>query len=142
MEKYLNDQEIAPGEIREALRKATINLNLVPVLCGSAFKNKGVQPLLDAITWYLPSPVDVPPVEGMDKDGAPLIRKQERSEKFCGLVFKLQSDPYVGHLSFIRVYSGELKLGEKVFNPTKRKSEKISKLLKLHANKREEVDLV
>ena len=142
MEKFLNDQEIAPGEIRAALRKATINLNLVPVLCGSAFKNKGVQPLLDAITWYLPSPVDVPPVEGTDKDGAPLIRKPERSEKFCGLAFKLQSDPYVGHLSFIRVYSGELKLGEKVFNPTKRKTEKISKLLKLHANKREEVDHV
>ncbi|MGD9949013.1 MAG: elongation factor G [Desulfobulbus sp.] len=142
MEKFLNDQEIAPGEIRVALRKATINLNLVPVLCGSAFKNKGVQPLLDAITWYLPSPEDVPPVEGTDKDGAPLIRKLERSEKFCGLVFKLQSDPYVGHLSFIRVYSGELKLGDKVFNPTKRKTEKISKLIKLHANKREEVNRI
>nr|WP_320013294.1 elongation factor G [uncultured Desulfobulbus sp.] len=142
MEKYLNDQEIAPGEIREALRTATLKLNLVPVLCGSAFKNKGVQPLLDAITWYLPSPVDVPPVEGMDKDGAPLIRKPVRSESFCGLVFKLQSDPYVGHLSFIRVYSGELKLGDKVFNPSKRKTEKISKLIKLHANKREEVDQI
>ncbi|MGE4558662.1 MAG: elongation factor G [Desulfobulbus sp.] len=142
MEKFLNDQEIAPGEIRAALRKATISLNLVPVLCGSAFKNKGIQPLLDAITWYLPSPVDVPPVEGTDKDGAPLIRKPERSEKFCGLVFKLQSDPYVGHLSFIRVYSGELKLSDKVFNPSKRKTEKISKLLKLHANKREEIDRI
>ena len=142
MEKFLNDQEIAPGEIREALRKATLKLNLVPVLCGSAFKNKGVQPLLDAITWYLPSPVDVPPIEGTDKDGAPLIRKPERSEHFCGLVFKLQSDPYVGHLSFIRVYSGELRLGDKVFNPAKRKTEKISKLIKLHANKREEVDKI
>jgi elongation factor G len=142
MEKYLNDQEIAPGEIRDALRQATLKLNLVPVLCGSAFKNKGVQPLLDAITWYLPSPVDVPPVEGMDKDGAPLIRKPVRSETFCGLVFKLQSDPYVGHLSFIRVYSGSLKLGDKVFNPSKRKTEKISKLIKLHANKREEVDQI
>ncbi len=99
MEKYLNDQEIAPGEIRAALRKATLALELVPVLCGSAFKNKGVQPLLDAIAWYLPSPADVPPVEGTDKDGAPLIRKPERSEKFCGLVFKLQTDPYVGNLS-------------------------------------------
>jgi elongation factor G len=142
MEKYLNDQEITPGEIRKAMRKATLNLDIVPVLCGSAFKNKGVQPLLDAITWYLPSPVDVPPVEGTDKDGAPLIRKPERSERFCGLVFKLQSDPYVGHLSFIRVYSGELKLGEKIFNPCKRKTEKISKLLKLHANKREEVESI
>jgi elongation factor G len=142
MNKYLNDQEITPGEIRLALRKATLDLNIVPVLCGSAFKNKGVQPLLDAITWYLPSPVDVPPVEGTDKDGAPLIRKPARSEKFCGLVFKLQTDPYVGHLSFIRVYSGELRLGEKIFNPCKRKTEKISKLLKLHANKREEVDVI
>ena len=139
MDKYLNDQEIAPGEIRAALRKATIALNLVPVLCGSAFKNKGVQPLLDAITAYLPSPADVPPVEGTDKDGAPLIRKPERSEKFCGLVFKLQTDPYVGNLAFIRVYSGELKLGGKIYNPRKKKTEKISKLLKLHANKREEI---
>lgn len=139
MEKYLNDQEIAPGEIRAALRKATLALELVPVLCGSAFKNKGIQPLLDAIAWYLPSPEDVPPVEGTDKDGAPLIRKPEGSEKFCGLVFKLQTDPYVGNLAFIRVYSGALRVGGKVNNPRKNKSEKISKLLKLHANKREEV---
>jgi elongation factor G len=142
MEKYLEDQEIAPGEIRDALRKATIALELVPVLCGSAFKNKGVQPLLDAVTWYLPSPVDVPPMEGTDKNGAPLVRKPERSEKFCGLVFKLQADPFVGNLAFIRVYSGVLKVGDKVFNPLKRKKEKISKLLKLHANKRVEVDRI
>ena len=142
MEKYLEDQEIAPGEIRVALRKATIALELVPVLCGSAFKNKGVQPLLDAVISYLPSPVDVPPVEGTDKNGAPLVRKPERSAKFCGLVFKLQADPFVGNLAFIRVYSGELKVGDKVFNPLKRKKEKISKLLKLHANKREEVDAI
>lgn len=139
MEKFLNDHEITPGEIKLALRQATLDLKLVPVLCGSAFKNKGVQPLLDAIAWYLPSPVDVPPVVGTDKNGAPLIRKPERSEKFCGLVFKLQTDPYVGHLSFIRVYSGELKTGERVFNPCKQKTEKISKLVKLHANKREEI---
>ena len=142
MEKYLEDQEIAPGELHRALRKATLSLDLVPVLCGSAFKNKGVQPLLDAVCRYLPSPVDVPPVEGTDKNGAPLIRKPERSEKFCGLVFKLQADPFVGNLSFIRVYSGELKVGDKVFNPLKRKKEKISKLIKLHANKREEVDRI
>ena len=142
MEKYLNDQEIAPGEIRAALRKATLALKLVPVLCGSAFKNKGIQPLLDAVAWYLPSPVDVPPVEGTDKDGEPLIRKPERSGQFCGLVFKLQTDSYVGNLAFIRVYSGAIKLGSKVFNPRKKKTEKISKLLKLHANKREEVDAI
>lgn len=142
MNKYINDQEITPGEIRKALRKATLTLDLVPVLCGSAFKNKGVQPLLNAVTWYLPSPVDVPPVEGTDKYGAPLIRKPERSEKFCGLIFKLQNDPYVGNLAFIRVYAGELFLGRKVFNPRKNKTEKIAKLLKLHANKREEVTSV
>ncbi len=142
MEKYLEDQEISPGELRAALRKATNALELVPVLCGSAFKNKGVQPLLDAVVWYLPSPVDVPPVEGTDKDGAPLVRKPERSEKFCGLVFKLQADPFVGNLAFIRVYSGKLMVGDKVFNPLKRKKEKISKLIKLHANKREEVDSI
>ena len=142
MEKYLNDQEIAPGEVRAALRKATLALQLVPVLCGSAFKNKGIQPLLDAVAWYLPSPVDVPPVEGTDKDGEPLIRKPEKSEQFCGLVFKLQTDPYVGNLAFMRVYSGTIKLGSKVFNPRKKKTEKISKLLKLHANKREEVDVI
>ena len=142
MEKYLNDHEITPGEIRSALRKATLSLGLVPVLCGSAFKNKGIQPLLDAVTWYLPSPVDVPPVEGTDKDGAPLIRKPERSEPFCGLIFKLQNDPFVGNLAFLRVYSGELKLGARVFNPRKEKTEKISKLLKLHANKREEITSV
>jgi len=139
MEKYLEDQEIASGELHEALRKATLSLKLVPVLCGSAFKNKGVQPLLDAVIRYLPSPVDVPPVEGTDKKGAPLIRKPERSEKFCGLIFKLQTDPYVGNLAFLRVYAGELKVGDKVFNPLKRKKEKISKIIKLHANKREEV---
>ena len=142
MEKYLEDQEIAPGELHRALRKATLSLGLVPVLCGSAFKNEGVQPLLDAVCRYLPSPVDVPPVEGTDKDGAPLIRKPERSERFCGLVFKLQADPFVGNLSFIRVYSGILNAGDKVFNPLKRKKEKISKLIKLHANKREEVDSI
>ncbi|HHD56537.1 MAG TPA: elongation factor G, partial [Desulfobulbaceae bacterium] len=91
---------------------------------------------------YLPSPVDVPPIEGKDKNGAPLVRKPERSEKFCGLVFKLQADTFVGNLSFIRVYSGELQVGDKVFNPLKRKKEKISKLIKLHANKREEVDRI
>ncbi|MCI5145892.1 MAG: elongation factor G, partial [Candidatus Electrothrix sp. AR3] len=139
MEKYLEEQEIAPEEIRNALRKATCSLKLIPVLCGSAFKNKGIQPLLDAVVSYLPSPLDVPPMTGKGKDGVEVIRKPEKKEKFCGLVFKLQADPFVGNLAFMRVYSGELKLGAKVFNPLKRKKEKISKLIKLHANKREEV---
>ncbi|MBM9535912.1 elongation factor G [Desulfobulbus alkaliphilus] len=142
MDKYLNDQEITPGEISKALRKATLALDIVPVVCGSAFKNKGVQPLLDAVAKYLPSPVDVPPIEGTDKNGAPLIRKPVRSERFCGLVFKLQSDPFIGNLAFIRVYSGALSLGDKVYNPVKQKTEKISKLIKLHANKREEISSI
>ena len=140
MEKYLEDREVAPVELQRALRKATISLGVVPVLCGSAFKNKGVQPLLDAVTRYLPSPVDIPSVEGVDKDESPVSRKALEKEKFCGLIFKLQADPFVGNLSFIRIYSGRLKVGDKVFNPLKRKKEKITKLLLLHANKREEVD--
>jgi elongation factor G len=139
MEKYLNDSEITPEELYKALRKATLSLDIVPVLCGSAFKNKGVQPLLDAVTRYLPSPLDIPPVQGQDKEGGVITRNADRKEKFCGLIFKLQADAFVDNLSFIRVYSGELKVGEKVFNPLKRKQEKISKLLLLHANKREEV---
>ncbi|MDW7774543.1 MAG: elongation factor G [Desulfobulbaceae bacterium] len=139
MEKFIEDREVAPEELHKALRKATLKLKVVPVLCGSAFKNKGVQPLLDAVTLYLPSPDDIPPVQGLDKDGQPVYRKALQKEKFCGLIFKLQADAFVDNLSFIRVYSGELKVGEKVFNPLKRKQEKISKLLLLHANKREEV---
>ena len=140
MEKYLEDREVTPVELQRALRAATISLDVVPVLCGSAFKNKGVQPLLDAVTGYLPSPEDIPTVEGTDKNGNQVSRDAVSKEKFCGLIFKLQADPYVGNLSFIRVYSGRLKVGDKVFNPHKRKKEKIAKLLLLHANKREEVD--
>jgi elongation factor G len=139
MEKYLEEQDISPDEIRSALRKATCSLKLVPVLCGSAFKNKGVQLLLDAVTGYLPSPLDVPPVEGIDGQGGTVTRQADSGEPFCALVFKLQSDPFVGTLAFIRVYSGELKVGSRVFNPRKQKKEKVSKLIKLHANKREEV---
>ncbi len=142
MEKYLNDQEISPEEIHSALRKATCALQLVPVLCGSAFKNKGVQPLLDAVTRYLPSPADIPPVEGINAEGEVLTRKPEFQEKFCGLVFKIQTDSFVGNLAFLRMYSGVLKVGDKVYNPLRRKQEKISKLLKLHANKREEVESI
>ncbi|MHB1350947.1 MAG: elongation factor G [Desulfobulbaceae bacterium] len=139
MEKYLSDSEITPEELYKALRTATLSMDIVPVLCGSAFKNKGVQPLLDAVTRYLPSPLDIPPVQGLDKEGGVIHRNADPKEKFCGLIFKLQADAFVDNLSFIRVYSGELKAGEKVFNPLKRKQEKISKLILLHANKREEV---
>ena len=139
MENYLNDQIITAEELRPALRKACLELELVPVFCGSAFKNKGVQLLLDAVVDYLPSPLDIPAVEGTGKDEGIVLCKADPREKFCGLIFKIQADAYVGSLAFIRVYSGALRVGDKVFNPVKRKKEKISKLLKLHANKREEV---
>ena len=139
MDKYLNDQEITPDEIHSALRKATLALKLVPVLCGSAFKNKGIQPLLDAVVHYLPSPLDIPPVEGEDKDGQLQLRHADSKEPLAALVFKLQSDSFVGNLAFVRVYSGVLGLGQKLYNPRQKKSEKLSKLMKLHANKREEV---
>ncbi|MEN8136655.1 MAG: elongation factor G [Thermodesulfobacteriota bacterium] len=139
MEKYLEEQPVSVEEIQQALRKATLLNQVVPVFCGSAFKNKGVQPLLDAIVDYLPSPVDVPPIEGIGSDGLVEVRQASRKEKFCGLAFKLASDPFVDNLTYLRVYSGSLKLGDKVFNPVKRKQEKIGRILKMHANKREEV---
>ncbi|MCB2215061.1 elongation factor G [Desulfofustis glycolicus] len=139
MEKYLDDKPVSVDEIYRAVRKATLALHVVPVLCGSAFKNKGIQPLLDAVVRYLPSPVDIPTVDGIDRNGDPVQRDTGVQEKFCGLVFKLVSDLFVENLAFIRVYAGSLKVGEKVFNPVQKKQEKISKLLKLHANKREEV---
>jgi len=139
MDKFLEDTPVSATEIYSALRKATLELNLVPVLCGSAFKNKGIQPLLDAVIRYLPSPLDVPPVVGEGKDGAKISRKADEREKFSALIFKLMSDSFVENLAFIRVYSGVLKIGDKVFNPGKKKKEKISKILHLHANKREEV---
>ncbi|MEN8188351.1 MAG: elongation factor G [Thermodesulfobacteriota bacterium] len=139
MEKYLEDIPVSPEEIRQAVRRGTLSLQMVPVLCGSAFKNKGIQPLLDSVIAYLPSPLDVPPVEGENKGGETISRKPTEKEKFCGLIFKLMSDAFVENLAFVRVYSGVLKVGDKVFNPVKKKKEKITKLLKLHANKREEV---
>ena len=140
MEKFLDDTPVSATELYRALRTATLNLNLVPVLCGSAFKNKGIQPLLDAVIHYLPSPLDVPPMVGLDKKGEEISRKADAKEKFSALIFKLMSDTFVENLAFIRVYSGVLKVGDKVFNPVKKKKEKISKLIRLHANKREEVN--
>ena len=139
MEKYLEEQPVSVEEIQQAVRLATLRNQVVPVFCGSAFKNKGVQPLLDAIVDYLPSPVDVPSVEGVNNDGETEVREANRKEKFCGLAFKLATDPFVGNLTYLRVYSGSLKLGDKVFNSVKRKQEKIGRILKMHANKREEV---
>jgi elongation factor G len=139
MEKFLDDTPVSANEIYRALRNTTLNLDLVPVLCGSAFKNKGIQPLLDGIIHYLPSPLDVPPMVGFGKKGEEISRKADAKEKFSALIFKLMSDTFVENLAFIRVYSGIVKVGDKVFNPVKKKKEKISKLIRLHANKREEV---
>jgi len=142
MEKYLEEQTISADELRKAVRAATLKLQVVPVFCGSAFKNKGVQPLLDAVVSYLPSPTDVPPVEGVTSKGDVVTRRTGASEKFCALAFKLASDPFVGNLAYIRVYSGELKIGSKAYNPGKNKQEKISRIVKMHSNKREEVDRI
>jgi elongation factor G len=149
LEKYLGGEEITADEIRQALRARTIasvrddrQPTFVPVLCGSAFKNKGVQPLLDAVVDFLPSPVDIPPVEGVDPrsaEGALLERKAADDEPFAGLAFKIMTDPFVGQLTFFRVYSGVLTSGSTVLNATKGKSERIGRLLKMHANKREEI---
>ncbi len=140
LEKYLNASEISEEDIRAALRKGTIGLKFVPVLCGSAFKNKGIQQLLDAIVAFLPSPLDVPPVTGVTQNGSkPPVRRVSDDEPFSGLVFKIMTDPFVGHLAFFRVYSGQLKSGTGVFNSTRDSSERIGRLLKMHANKREEI---
>ena len=142
MENYLNDTPVSSAEINRAVRRTTLALQIVPVLCGSAFKNKGVQPLLDSVVAYLPSPLDIPPVEGLGSDGQVITRQTDPQENFCGLVFKLMSDSFVENLAFVRMYSGCLTVGDKIFNPVKKKQEKISKLLKMHANKREEVQSV
>ncbi len=143
MEKYLEGEQIGQDEIKKAIRKATIENKLTPVLCGSAFKNKGVQPLLDAIVDYLPSPIDIPPVKGIDpKTGKEITRKAADDEPLSLLAFKIMSDPYVGRLTYLRVYSGVLKAGSYVYNSTKNKMERIGRLLRMHANKREEISEV
>ncbi len=140
LEKYLSGEKISDEDIRAALRKGTIELKFVPVLCGAAFKNKGIQQLLDAIVAYLPSPLDVPPVTGiMDNGDEPPIRRASDDEPFSGLVFKIMTDPFVGHLAFFRVYSGNLKSGTSVYNSTRNTVERVGRLLKMHANKREEI---
>jgi elongation factor G len=140
MDRYLNDQPVSASLIHRVLRSATLARTVVPVLCGSAFKNKGIQPLLDCVVNYLPSPPDIATVTGIDREGKTLTRQTGVEQRFSGLVFKLMSDAFVENLAFIRVYSGILKVGDKIFNPVKRKKEKISKILRMHANKREEID--
>jgi elongation factor G len=143
VDKYLNGETLTLDEMRKSIRKSTLALKIVPVLAGSAFKNKGIQPLLDAVVDYLPSPVDVPPVEGTNPDNDETeLRRAADNEPFSALAFKIMSDPFVGHVTYIRVYSGVLKSGSYVYNPAKRTRERISRLLQMHANKREEIDEV
>ncbi|AJF07242.1 elongation factor G [Geoalkalibacter subterraneus] len=140
MEKYLGGEELAVDEIKRGIRKGTLDLAFVPVLCGSAFKNKGVQTLLDAVVDYMPSPVDVPPIKGIDPDsGEEITRPADDSGPFAALAFKIMTDPFVGQLTFFRVYSGIAESGASVMNTTKLKKERFGRLLKMHANKREEI---
>jgi elongation factor G len=141
--KYLEQHKLEPAELRASLRRSTIALKLVPVVAGSAFKNKGIQPLLDAVIDYLPSPVDVPPVEGEDPNGVdPVLRRASDDQPFAALAFKIMTDPYVGHVTYIRVYSGVLKTGQPVYNSTKKTRERMGRLLRMHANKREEIESI
>lgn len=143
MMKYLEGEEITAEEIKKVIRKATIDGKITPVLCGSAYKNKGVQPLLDAIVDYLPSPIDIPPVKGVSVDGdETLERHSSDDEPFSALAFKIVTDPYVGKLAYFRVYSGTLKAGSYIYNATKGKKERIGRILQMHANKRQEIDEV
>ena len=139
MEKYLGGEELTEAEIQAAIRTCTININIIPVVCGSAFKNKGVQNLLDAVVDYMPSPLDIPAIKGLDENGAEVERRADDTEPFAALGFKIMTDPFVGQLTFIRVYSGVLQSGSYVYNATKGKKERIGRLLKMHANKREEI---
>ena len=141
MERYLADEKLTRDDIRAALRAGTLAMKLVPVLCGASFKNKGVQPLLDAVVDYLPAPLDIPPVQGVNPEtGEPEVRAASDDEPFAALAFKLMNDPYVGQLTFVRVYSGTLLSGAHVHNSTQQKKERIGRLLRMHANKREEIE--
>ncbi len=144
MEKYVHGEAITEEEFRAALRRATIAMKAFPVLCGSAFKNKGVQPLLDAVVDFMPSPLDVPPIEGASPDDEEkiLVRRPSDEDPFAALIFKIMTDPYVGQLAFLRVYSGHLQQGDSVYNPRRDRRERISRLLQMHANKREELSEV
>ncbi len=140
-EKFIEGHGVTNDEIRAGIRKATIALKIFPVICGTAFKNKGVQTMLDAVVDYLPSPLDVPPIKGVDVSdpNKVLVRHASDTEPFAALVFKIMTDPYVGQLAFFRVYSGTLKSGDSVFNVAKGRKERIGRLLRMHANKREEI---
>ncbi len=139
MDKYLESGSLDESEVVSGIRKRTINGEIQPMLCGTAFKNKGVQRMLDAVIQFLPSPIDVPAVEGLEKGDTPAIREASDGEKFSALAFKLMTDPFVGQLTFLRVYSGVLKSGDSVLNPTRGKKERVGRILQMHANNREEI---
>jgi len=140
LEKYVHGEEISAADLEASLRRSTIAMKVFPVLCGSAFKNKGIQPLLDAVVDFLPSPVDVPPIEGMRPGTEEKLTRPPRDDApFAALIFKIMTDPFVGQLAFMRVYSGTLKNGDTVYNPRRDRRERIGRLLKMHANKREEI---
>src|SRR6266478_6186473 len=141
MHKYIEGEKISEEEIRKALRKGTLQLKIVPVVTGSAFKNKGVQTLLDAVVDYLPSPLDVPPVEGVNpKTGEIETRPPDASAPFAGLVFKIMADKHLGQLSFVRIYSGTIRAGSYAYSPLKDTKERVGRLMRMHANKREDID--
>jgi elongation factor G len=143
MEKYVGGEPISPEELKAAVRRGTIQMNLFPVLCGASFKNKGVQPLLEAVIDYLPSPLDIPPVQGINPETRePEERKAADDEPFAALAFKIMNDQHVGQLVFLRVYSGTLPSGSAVYNSTKSRKERVGRLLRMHANKREEVGAI
>jgi elongation factor G len=142
LEKYVHGLELTEADLKAGLRRATIALKLVPVVCGSAFKNKGVQPLLDAVVDFLPSPVEIPPVEGLSPKGETVTRRAADDEPFAALAFKIMTDPFVGQLTFLRVYSGSVRIGSQVLNATRERKERLGRLLKMHANKREDIEEV
>ena len=142
MDKYLNGEALSETELRNGIRKGCLDLVFTPMTCGSAFKNKGVQPLLDAVVSYMPSPLDVPAIKGHDMDGNEVERPAKDSEPFSALIFKIMADPFVGSLAFIRVYSGVLAAGSGVYNSNKQRRDRIGRLLQMHANKREDIDEV
>jgi elongation factor G len=142
MDKYLGGEELTEDEIRTGIRTGCINLTFTPMMCGSAFKNKGVQPMLDAVVSYMPSPLDIAAIKGVDADGNETERKAEDKEPFSALIFKIMADPFVGSLAFIRVYSGVLSAGSGVYNAAKGRRERIGRLLQMHANKREDIEEV
>ena len=142
LEMYLEGEEPSTEQLKKALRAATINNAIIPVCCGSAYKNKGVQKLLDAIIEYLPAPTDVPDIKGVDEDGNEVTRKSSDEEPFAALAFKIMADPFVGKLAFFRVYSGTMNAGSYVLNATKNKKERVGRILQMHANKREDLEKV